>query len=75
LTQEINKLIIEAYVNKVSVEIFRNNQMQTIAKHFSQFSSQAKQVAMPTYWCAKQSGSNDRTPEIRSGFHEGSGYA
>lgn len=44
--------------------------MQTIAKHFSQFSL-AKQVAMPTYWCALGSGSNDRTPEIRSGFHEG----
>jgi hypothetical protein len=41
--------------------------MQTIARHFS-FSSQAKQVAMPTYWCAL--GSNDRTPEIKSGSME-----
>jgi hypothetical protein len=49
--------------------------MQTIAKHFSQFSSQAKQGAMPTYWCALGSNSNDRTPEITLGFLEGSGYA
>ncbi len=42
--------------------------MQTIANHFSKFSSQAKQVAMPTYWCAL--GSNDRQPEICPGSME-----
>ena len=42
--------------------------MQTIAYHFSKFSSQPNQVAMPAYWCAK--GSNDRTPEITSGSVE-----